>query len=158
MHAIQTIPAPILLVEDDDNDVFLMRRAFTVANVENPLFVAHSGEHAVELLKRPLNQPCLLITDINLPGLDGFDLLVWLQNQPRFRDMPKLVISASVFAEDLDKALVLGATACFTKPHGIGLLVELVRQWKEGYLERACCAPCITQIAPRRNEQSDLSA
>lgn len=135
MHVIQTIPAPILLIEDDENDVFLMRRAFTLAQVENPLFVAYSGEHAIELLKSPGNQPCLLIIDINLPGIDGFDLLIWLRSQPRLRDTPKLVISASVFEEDFARAMMLGATACFTKPNGISSLVALACQWQENYLE-----------------------
>ena len=60
-----------------------------------------------------------------------------MQTQPQFYDTPKLVISGSVFEEELTKALALGAAGCFSKPNGIMPLVELVRQWKEAYLDKA---------------------
>lgn len=131
---------PVLLVEDDQNDIFLTRLAFTAAQVQNPLFIAHNGEHAIELLGNAHNSPCLIITDIKMPRVDGFEFLIWLQTQPNLRDIPKLVISSSVLEEDLAKSLLLGATAYFTKPHGLGALVELVKQWKMNYLEGAPCA------------------
>jgi CheY-like chemotaxis protein len=137
MQALLISPPPVLLVEDDDNDVFLMRRAFSLARVQNPLFVAYSGEHAIELLQKPSNHPCLLITDIGLPGLNGLELLRWLQTQPQFCEMPKLVISGSAFEEELTRSLALGAVACYLKPDGITPLVDLVRRWKEAYLEKA---------------------
>ena len=136
---VPTILPHVLLVEDDDNDVYLMRRAFMIAQVQNPLFVAHNGEHAVELLTNAPGSPglCLLITDIKMPRIDGFELLLWLQTQPQFRDLPKLVISSSVLEEDLAKSLLLGATAYFTKPTGLHALAELVSQWKRNYLQTA---------------------
>jgi CheY-like chemotaxis protein len=132
---------PILLVEDDENDVFLMRRAFSTAKVENPLLVADNGEQAMELLKQrgnnPTSMPCLLITDIKMPRIDGFELLVWLQTQPSFHAMPKLVISSSILEEDLAKSLQLGATAYFIKPPSFVALVQLVREWKVAFFDRA---------------------
>ena len=130
------MPLPlILLVEDDDNDVLLMRRALVAAQVQNPLLVAHDGEHAIELLRKTSNKPGLLITDIKMPKIDGFELLLWLQTHPYFKDTPKLVISSSVLEDDLAKSLPLGATAYFIKPTDHHDLVELVRQWKKTYLE-----------------------
>lgn len=129
----------IVLVEDDDNDVFLMRLGFRGAQVENELVVTRNGEEAIELLTRcdsglaPL--PCLLITDIKMPRVDGFELLIWLQTRPAFRDMPKIVMSGSVLEEDLAKSLLLGASAYFTKPNGLGELVKMVKAWKSTYLE-----------------------
>lgn len=145
----RTVPAPVLLVEDDDNDVFLMRRAFTLAHLENPLFVAYSGEHAIELLQKPSNHPCLLITDIGLPGLDGLDLLRWLQTQPQFCHTPKLVISGSVFKDEFTKAVALGAVGCFLKPNGIPALVDLVRYWKHAYLDKQPALRVAEKTAPR---------
>lgn len=138
-----TVLAPVLLVEDDDNDVFLMRRAFTLAAVRHPLFVAHDAEHAIELLKEASNFLSLLITDINLPGLNGFDLLLWLQARPQFRGTPKLVISSSVSEEDLAKSLLSGAAGYYAKPNGISALVAFVREWKETYLENAACTSAL---------------
>jgi len=143
MRMTATTLEPVLLVEDDDNDVFLMQHSFAIARVQNPLFVAHDGEHAIELLERTSNHPRLLITDINLPRVDGFDLLLWLQGQPRFRETPKLVISSSVLEEDLAKSLLLGATAYFVKPNGLSALTALVRQWKETYLEKESCTSAL---------------
>jgi CheY-like chemotaxis protein len=130
---------PILLVEDDENDVFLMRVACTAAHLENPMFVAQDGQHATEFLRR-IQKPALLITDIKMPRVDGFELLIWLQTQPQFHDLPKLVISSSVLEEDLAKSLLLGATAYFTKPDGLGALVHLVKRWKKDYLEKVPCS------------------
>jgi CheY-like chemotaxis protein len=130
---------PIVLVEDDDNDVFLMRLGLKGAGVENELVVLRNGEEAIELLTKCENGvapiPCLLITDIKMPRVDGFELLLWLQVHPHFRDVPKLVMSGSVLEEDLAKSLLLGATAYFTKPSALGELVMMVRTWKSAYLE-----------------------
>jgi CheY-like chemotaxis protein len=135
--AVKTL-SPVLLVDDDDNDVLLMQRAFRVAEVENPLLVAGNGEVAIALLSGndPGGHPCLLITDIKMPRVDGFELLLWLQTQVHLREIPKLVISSSVLEEDLAKSLQLGATGYFTKPTGMGALVGLVRRWKGTYLEQ----------------------
>jgi CheY-like chemotaxis protein len=137
-RALTKLP-PILLVEDDENDVFLMRVACTAAHLENPMFVAQDGQHATEFLRR-IQKPALLITDIKMPRVDGFELLIWLQTQPQFHDLPKLVISSSVLEEDLAKSLLLGATAYFTKPDGLGALVHLVKRWKKDYLEKVPCS------------------
>lgn len=127
--------APILLVDDEVNDVWLMRRAFECAQIQNPLLVANDGEEAIELLRSlDGDLPCLLITDLKMPKADGFDLLHWLQTQPQFSRMPKIVISSSVLEEDLAKSLQHGATAYFVKPSSHSDLIELVRKWKEKFL------------------------
>lgn len=131
---------PILLVEDDEHDILLMRRAFAAARIQNPLFIAHNGEHAMELLTNVHNRPCLIITDIKMPRVDGFELLIWLQTQTHLRDVPRLVLSGSVLEEDLSKSLLLGATAYFTKPADPDALLQLVEQWHQTYLENALCA------------------
>lgn len=131
---------PILLVEDDEHDILLMRRAFTAALIQNPLFIAYNGAHAIELLSNVQNRPCLIITDIKMPRVDGFELLIWLQTQPHLRDTPRLVLSGSVLDEDLSKSLLLGATAYFTKPVDPDSLVQLIEHWHRTYLENALCA------------------
>ena len=135
--------SPIVLVEDDDNDLVLLNRAFSQARVEHPLLVTHNGEDAIRLLSSKSNSspdtriwpPCLLVSDLKMPKVDGFELLTWLQTQPQFRRVPKLMLSSSVLEQDLKKSLELGATAYFVKPNNYKALVELVRKWKELYLE-----------------------
>jgi CheY-like chemotaxis protein len=133
---------PVVLVEDDENDVVLLDRAFSQARVEHPVLVAHNGEEAIGLLGSDIDAgegktllPSLLITDLKMPKLNGFELLMWLQTQPRFRQIPKLMLSSSVLEEDLQKSLELGATAYFVKPNHFGELVQLVRKWKQLYLD-----------------------
>ena len=127
-----------MLAEDDENDVLLIRRAFTVAGIRNPLVVARNGEEAIAMLKGQspalFADPCLLITDIKMPKVDGFELLVWLQNEPRFGSLTKLVISSSILEHDLARSLMLAATAYFIKPNNHNALVDLVRTWKEKFL------------------------
>ena len=133
---------PVVLVEDDENDLVLLDRAFSQARVEHPLLVAHNGEEAIGLLGSESDPgagktllPSLLITDLKMPKLDGLELLMWLQAKPQFRQIPKLMLSSSVLEEDLQKSLELGATAYFVKPNNFSDLVQLVRKWKGLYLE-----------------------
>ena len=130
---------PILLVEDDKNDLLLMRHAFRDAEVKNALLVAENGEVAIELLTKDQNSGTpgvrIVITDINMPIVDGFELLQWLQNQPRLKDITKLVMSSSLLEADLAKSLRFGATAYFIKPSTYASLVDLVCQLKKTYFE-----------------------
>ena len=135
---------PVVLVEDDENDLVLLDRAFSQARVEHPLLVAHNGEEAIGLLGSDTDGgpgktllPSLLITDLKMPKLNGFELLIWIQTQPQFNEVPKLMLSSSVLEEDLKKSLELGATAYFVKPNQFSKLVQLVRKWKELYLDGA---------------------
>lgn len=136
---------PVVLVEDDENDLVLINRAFDQAQIEHPVLIAHNGEEAIGLLQPGLDGlagnshvlPCLLISDLKMPKLDGFELLLWLQTQPRLRPIPKLVLSSSSLEEDQQKSLALGATAYFAKPNNYVALVQLVREWKRIYLAAA---------------------
>jgi CheY-like chemotaxis protein len=135
---------PILLVEDDDKDLYLMRRAFSATHVENTLLVALDGEDAIQLLTVNdgcrIPRPGLLITDLKMPKVDGFELLLWLQTQPQLKSMPKLVVSSSALEEDLAKSLRLGATAYFIKPTTYAGLLELVSVWKTTLFENTPAA------------------
>jgi len=143
----KTSLSPIVLVEDDENDVVLLDRALSQAEVEHPLLVVHNGEEAIDLLRSEGSSaggnhvwlPSLLISDLKMPKLNGFEFLVWLQTQPQLHSIPKLVLSSSVLEEDERKSLELGATAYFVKPNNYKGLVQLVRKWKELYLEAAPC-------------------
>jgi CheY-like chemotaxis protein len=125
--------APILLVEDEPNDVWLMRRAFERAQVRNPLLVAGNGDEAIEVFAsgRGGNTPCLLVANIETPKVDGSGLLRWLKHRPEFDSMPKVVISSSVPQEDLAKALHLGATRYHVRPSSHTGLMQLVLNGSE---------------------------
>ena len=126
--------APILIADDDENDLFLMRIAFTEAGVANPLFTVQDGQQAVEYLsgegpyadrqKHPL--PELFLLDLKMPLMDGFDVLAWLQKRPELRGVPVVVLSSSLMEQDRLKARGLGAADFQTKPADLWNLVKIV--------------------------------
>src|SRR5437762_3999648 len=107
---------PILLAEDDKNDIFLMRRAFDTAGFQNPLFVVHNGQEAIHYLdgvgeyasrdKYPL--PGLLLLDLKMPLMDGFDVLAWLRVHSQFDSLPLVVLSSSRHEFDVEKSRQMG--------------------------------------------------
>ena len=125
----------VLIAEDDENDVFFLRRAFQQAKVENPLHVVRDGQEAIDYLAgsgefsdrsaHPL--PYLFILDLKMPRKTGLDVLVWLQEQPELRCLPVLVLSSSAQVGDIEKAYGLGANAFVVKPASLEKRVELAK-------------------------------
>ncbi|GIW42936.1 MAG: response regulator [Candidatus Binatia bacterium] len=114
-------PARILLVEDNPDDVDLVRRALQRGHVDNPITVIGDGRQAFELLVREANRldrpPFdLLLLDLTLPGLDGRVLLQEIQADKRLRRMPALVLTGSAREEDWISAYKSGAVAFLRKP------------------------------------------
>src|SRR6267154_5663272 len=115
---------PILLAEDDKNDIFLMRRAFDSAGYLNPLCIVHNGQEVVDYLegagqfsqreKYPV--PGLLLLDLKMPLMDGFDVLAWLRGHAQFDTLPVVVLTTSRLPEDITKSLNLGVYDYRIKP------------------------------------------
>ena len=124
----------ILLAEDDENDIFLMGRAFDRAGIPNSLFVVRNGQEAVDYLagtgnyaqrdKYPL--PGLLLLDLKMPWMDGFDVLKWLRGQPQFDALPVVVLTSSRLQADVDKSRQYGVYDYRVKPHAFDDLVRLL--------------------------------
>jgi len=139
---------PILLAEDDKNDIFLMRRAFDNAGFRNPLFVVHNGQEVIDYLqgsgdfqhRKKFPLPGLLLLDLKMPLLDGYDVLNWLRQKPQFEQLPVIVLTSSKIEPDLGKSRALGAHDYRVKPHSFGELVlmldEVRKSWIEGHMNR----------------------
>ena len=114
----------ILLVEDDENDVALVRRAFAKAGSSAAMKVVKSAEEAMAYLKneppyenREENPaPGLVLLDLKLPGLDGFELLRWIRSQTELEGLRVCVLTSSPLYRDLCHAHQLGANSFLTKP------------------------------------------
>ena len=131
----------ILLVEDLDDDVVMIRHALKDAHVTNPLQVASDGQQAIAYLKGegkygnrgkfPL--PALVLLDLNMPLLDGFEVLTWIRQQPQFEKLPVVVLTDSLDGRDSAAAYQLGAQSFLVKPTdfraSIRLMVTLAGQW-----------------------------
>jgi CheY-like chemotaxis protein len=126
-------PPRILLAEDDDNDVFFMRRALQKAQIEYPLHVVPNGQQAVDYLsdlsQHPL--PSIILLDLKMPFLDGFEVLQWIGSQPALKEIPVAVLTSSAEERDRRKAAELGAKAYFVKPPRPDTLQEIVRLMNE---------------------------
>jgi len=115
----------VLLVEDDLNDIFLVKRAFRTARIPNPLQVVTDGEEALSYLRgeskyadreaHPL--PKLMVMDINMPRRSGFEVLEWVKGKPGpLRRIPIIIVSSSDNPADINRAYELGANAYMVKP------------------------------------------
>lgn len=125
----------ILLVEDDPNDVLLIRRAFRKSDVANPIQVVGDGEEAIAYLsgrgpyadreRYPL--PVLLLLDLKLPRKSGFEVLEWLRQQRGLKRLPVAVLTSSAETPDINRAYDLGANSYLVKPVRFEGLLRMVQ-------------------------------
>jgi len=150
---------PILLAEDDENDIYLMGRAFDRAGIPNPLQVVHNGQEAIDYLsgagafgeraRHPL--PGLLLLDLKMPWMDGFDVLKWLREHSEFDTMPVVVLTSSKLQADVDKSRQFGVYDYRVKPHGFEDLVRLLDDVRQCWLDERFNphAAALAAAAPR---------
>ena len=134
--------AAVLYVEDEENDVFFMKRAFQEAGIAADLNVARTGKEAMEYLagegpfanreQHPL--PCAIILDLNLPVMSGFDLLQWAREQDSFKNLPVVIFTSSDQPQDREKARELHADDFVTKPSNPIGLTDFALHFKERWL------------------------
>jgi CheY-like chemotaxis protein len=118
-------PKPtILLVEDNEEDAFLMRRALRLEKIECGLQVAEDGQEAIEYLggvgkyadrtQHPF--PSLVLLDLKLPYVHGFEVLAWVATQPACKDLKIIILTSSGEERDREKAAQFGIKLYYTKP------------------------------------------
>lgn len=120
----------ILLVEDNAADVFLLQTSIELGELPLHLQVATDGLDALELLgqvTRQADTPELVLLDLNMPRMNGFELLDTLKSDERWRHLPVVVLTTSHAPPDRVRAMQLGADAFLSKPHGFAEITELLR-------------------------------
>ena len=126
----------ILLVEDDPNDVVLIKRAFQKNGLINPLQVVNNGEEAVKYLegKSPFNDrskfpvPILILLDLKMPKMNGFEFLKWIRNHPVYRKTIVVILTSSKESPDVNLAYELGANSYLVKPVEFNDLIRLIKE------------------------------
>jgi CheY-like chemotaxis protein len=132
-------PIEILLVEDDPGDVRMTQEALAESKVANNLHVVADGEAAVAFLrcKEPYAdapRPGLILLDLNLPRMDGREVLAEIKEDPELRRIPVVVLTTSESEEDVLRSYDLHANAYVTKPVEFEQFVAVVRQIDDFYI------------------------
>jgi two-component system response regulator len=110
----------ILIVEDDDNDLLLIKRGLQKARISNVIHVARDGAEALDLLldgPAPLpHLPIVVLLDMNLPMVDGLEVLTRLRADARTKTLPIVILTSSDEQEDLLRSYQLGVNSYVRKP------------------------------------------
>jgi CheY-like chemotaxis protein len=128
-------PGPILIVEDDPVDREMIALAFKRAAVERPVVTVSDGQEALEYLtgegpskkRRPGELPKVVVLDLDMPRMDGFEFMQKMKAQPELAGIPVVVLTTSQFDQDLSRSYTAGASSCITKPGDFEQLVEIAR-------------------------------
>lgn len=114
----------VLVAEDNEDDVFVLKWAFKKAQVANPIHVVRHGQEALDYLsgtgefadreKYPL--PFIIFLDLKMPYLGGFEVLSWIKEQPELEALPVVVLTSSDETRDHQRAYSLGARSYLVKP------------------------------------------
>ncbi|PJI94478.1 response regulator [Luteimicrobium subarcticum] len=130
----------VLLVEDDPGDVLMTREAFEDHKVTNRLSVVQDGVSAMQFLRKEgeyadAPTPDLILLDLNLPRMDGREVLAALKEDANLRAIPVVVLTTSEAEEDVVRSYSLHANAYVTKPVDFERFINVVRQVDEFFVE-----------------------
>jgi len=125
-------PISILLVEDNPGDVRLTMEALKEGKVHNDLRVAADGVEAIAMLRREgkyagLSRPDLILLDLNLPRMDGREVLAEIKTDPVLKRIPVVVLTTSKAEEDVMRSYNLYANCYVTKPVDLEQFIHVVR-------------------------------
>jgi CheY-like chemotaxis protein len=134
-----TTPIEVLLVEDDPGDVLMTQEAFQEHKVRNKLSVVSDGEEALSYLRREgtfadATRPDLILLDLNLPRVDGREVLAVIKDDEDLRRIPVVVLTTSQADEDVLRSYSLHANAYVTKPVDFERFITVVRQIDEFFV------------------------
>ena len=123
----------VLLVEDDDGDVLMTREAFEYHKIRNRLHVVNDGEQALQFLRRSGDyadapRPGLILLDLNLPRVDGLEVLAEIKADPVLKVIPVVILTTSQAQQDVLRSYALHANAYVSKPVDFERFMEAIRQ------------------------------
>lgn len=121
-----------LIVDDSEDDTILICRAFARAHMLNPIHVVHNGQDAIDYLngqgsfadRETYPLPQIVLLDLKMPGLDGFDVLMWIRHNQALNELRVIVLTSSTDVRDANLAFQLGANGFVIKPADFLRFVE----------------------------------
>ena len=140
----------LLLVEDSEHDVFLMKRALKQAEIHNPVYVVGDGEQAIDYLsgngefadREAYPFPALVFLDLKLPLKSGHDVLEWIRQAAGMSELVVVVLTSSDEPSDINRAYKLGANSYLVKPPSLIQLRDLAKSFKWYWLQYNQFAEC----------------
>lgn len=125
----------ILIAEDDPNDTFLLHRVLMTTGLAERACFAKDGQEAIDLIREWKKSPRLLLLDLKMPRMNGFDVLRWIGERPTRSRFPVVILTSSELSPDIEKAYELGASSYLVKPPTLegleGLMTLLKQYWLE---------------------------
>ena len=119
---------PLLLVEDDEVDAKSVKRAMKDLNVTNPLYHKENGEEALRFLRDPkVEKPAIIILDINMPGMNGLEMLKILKHDEELKHIPVIILTTSRTEAERNEGFSTGAAGYMIKPVEYRQFVEVIR-------------------------------
>jgi two-component system, chemotaxis family, response regulator Rcp1 len=140
MRTRSTKPIEILLVEDNPGDVRLTREALRDGKVNNTMAVAGDGMEAIAFLRREgeyaqATRPDLILLDLNLPRMNGFEVLDVIKEDPEFKRIPVVILTTSQAEQDIVRSYDLHANAYVTKPVDLDQFIKVIKAIEDFWLE-----------------------
>jgi len=140
MKARTAIPIAILLIEDNPGDVRLTTEALRDAKVNNNMAVAADGLEAMALLRQEGKyagavRPDLILLDLNLPRMNGFEVLDAIKEDDDLKRIPVVVLTTSEAEQDIIRSYNLYANAYITKPVDLGQFIRVIKSIEDFWLE-----------------------
>ena len=129
---------PILMAEDNPDDILITQRAWKKGLIKNPLHIVNNGEEAIEFLYKKgryteAPTPALMLLDLKMPRMDGFEVLSQLKSDNKCKKMPIIVLTSSTRDKDIDRAYDLGCNSYICKPvsfeNFIKAVIEIQQYW-----------------------------
>lgn len=133
---------PILLVEDNEDDIFLMKRAVKSTDWVNPLRIVTDGQQAIDYLsgageysdRTAYPIPCLLLLDMKLPYRNGLDVIKWIRQESSLKTLLVVFLTSSPSEMDIAEAYRLGANAFLVKPPSVEKLTDMLKALREFWI------------------------
>jgi CheY-like chemotaxis protein len=116
----------VYLVDDDVDDLEFVQEALISNSYKGPVDTASNGQELLDRLTKPAARPDVIILDLNMPLLDGFQALHRIRSTPGLSQIPVIILTASTNKEDEMRCFALGCTSYFRKPNRIDQYGELV--------------------------------
>jgi CheY-like chemotaxis protein len=125
----------IIIVEDEADELALLKLAFQKANIKNPIQVFRDGQEVMDYLSKMGSHsrvalsdppPALMLLDLKMPRKTGFEVLEWLRYQPRLKCLVVVMMANSLEMTEINRAYELGCNSYLSKPGSIDRLVEMV--------------------------------